>query len=88
MATNAIEFTGDMKIPKTPNRDKSVVSKRNTRGLIQFKMIAPRKREIVSPAKTILIPRNSCIKRYSILGNQYIGNICVDGNFCSYNQKN
>src|SRR5665647_1711019 len=54
--TKATMRLGAKNTPRMPTRAKSVVRSRNTFGLIQFKMMAPRKREMVSPAKNQLIP--------------------------------
>ena len=54
--TNAVVFPGAKNTPNTPASESMVVSIRKTRGFIQFKMIAPSKREMVSPAKNRLIP--------------------------------
>jgi hypothetical protein len=62
IATKAPIEPGAIRTPTTPKRATNVVSNKNTRGLIQFKTIAPNKRAIVSPAKNTLIPTTAASK--------------------------
>ena len=52
----AIPVEGAKKTANTPASETKALRNRKKRGFIQFRIIAPRKREVVSPTKNIVIP--------------------------------